>query len=117
MDVEVYDRLIQVQPTSWIERVDDHISVLLPGVKTRDGALGEESVGLDAASSRIVAGNDDFSGEEVVREPDLVLRDEPVRVVAQVELPEGFTRIGRGDLKPRDVVLDMSLPCQVGSGV
>ena len=111
------DGLIEVQPALRVEGVYDDVPVHLPGLESRYRALGEQPVRLDAAPARIVARYDDLASEEVVREPDLVLWEEPVGVVAQVELSKGCAWIGRRDLHPGDVVLDMPLPCQVGFGV
>lgn len=113
LDVEVNDRLVEVEPAFWIEGVDHHIFVHFPGIEGGHRALGEESIRLNTAPPRVIASQDDLSREEVVREPDLVLGEEPVRVVALVELSKGCAWIGRRDPQAWDVALDVPLPRQV----
>lgn len=115
--VKVDDRLVEMQPAFWVEGVNDNIFVDLPWIERRQRAFGQEPICLDTATARIIARYYDLSREEVVREPDLVLREEPMRVVAQVEFSKGRAGIRRRDLHAGDVVLDVALPCQVGFGV
>ena len=115
--VKVDDRLIEMKPAFWVEGVNDNIFVNLPWIERRQRAFGQEPICLDTATARIIARYYDLSCEEVVRKPDLVLREEPMRVVAHVEFSKGRAGIRRRDLHAGDVVLDVALPCQVGFGV
>lgn len=111
------DRYIEMQPASRGEGVDEHLVVLLPRVKGRRGTRSYESVSLYAAPPRVVAGDDEHPREVVIREPYLVLGDEPVGVVTFVELSIGAVGEGGRELHARDVFLDMALPHKVGFGM
>jgi hypothetical protein len=46
-----------------------------------------KAIAFDAATARIISGNYDFSGEEIIAKPHLVFWKKPVWVVAHVEFP------------------------------
>jgi ribosome-binding protein aMBF1 (putative translation factor) len=81
-----------------------------PRSKGRWQPLSNKAIPINTASAWIKTSNDDLPGEKIITEPDLVLRQEPVRVVGDVELSIRVARERRGWSNPRDVLLNMTLP-------
>jgi hypothetical protein len=108
---ELKNWLIQMKSTTRIEGMNKHFIVGLPRIKSGRCPFGNQTISFNTTSSRVVPSNHDFSGEEIIAEPDLVFGNEPVRVMAHVELSIGLAGRWRCDLNAGNICLDVPLPC------
>ena len=115
--IKLEDRLIHVEAAAGIERMNEHLVVGFPRIKGRWKSLGDKAISFNTATARIKTSDNDLSCQKSVTEPDLVFRQEPVRIVCNVELPKCATWVRRSQSKPRNILLNMTLPGQVGFAV
>lgn len=91
--IQAYHRSVQVELYFGSEGVDDGLRVPVPRQEGWLAALGCQRIRFDSVYAVVVPGDEQLSHMRVVREPELVCRDEPVWMVANVQLPPG--RVGR----------------------
>lgn len=97
--------------------MNQHFVVSFPGIESRSRAFRHESITIYNTRPLIVPGDYEFTSEEEIAEPQLVLRQKPERVVSTVQLSEGFAGKGSCQADTGDIFLDMPLPADVGSGM
>lgn len=117
MRPKLEDRLVQVQLDLRLEGVYDDLAVGPPLLVRRPVAVRQQLVALDAAPPLVVADDDELPRQVAVAEPELVLGEEPARVVGGVELAEVCAWERRRDRDAGDVGLDERLPQKVTGGV
>jgi len=71
--------------------VYDDLGIPCPSLECMVSMLRHQSIGLDAAASRIVARDDQFARILTVGKPQLVTRHKPARMVSGIKLLEAPT--------------------------
>lgn len=121
MRIQLQHRVVQVQQHLGFKGVHDHVGIGRPVVVRGVVADGQQPVALDTAAARVVAHQHDFAGHVLAADPDLEARQEPARLVGNVEVAERGKgcgqRYGGNGPGPRYVVLHKCLPEAVGRGV
>ena len=115
--VQVQDWFVQVQLHAWLEAVDGHMAVGMPGLEGTLIAESHQLVALNAPAAGIVANQDEPSHEISVAEPDLVSGKEPPWVVRYEQLLERVAGIRRRHPHPRNIGLHDSLPYVIRLGM
>lgn len=94
----------------------DDVGVPIPYLEDRLSPFGNECITLNRVETVIVPGYDEFASVWVVREPEFILADKPIRVVQREKSPpSGVGRFGY-DIA-RNVALNKMLVESVLSGV
>ena len=115
--IQVQDWLVQVQLHAWLEAMDGHMAVGMPGLECALVAESHQLIALDAPTTGIVPNQDEPSHKIPIAEPDLVPGKEPPWVMRNEQLLERGTGIRHEHARPWNIGLHDSLPYMIRLGM